>query len=147
MGLVQATLEYCQDFSETYGIETTFDSGGIDLLSLDPDTEINLYRLVQEGLTNVRKHADASHVAVKLVAAYPNVILRLQDDGKGFDVNERLTNRTGEKRIGLTSMEERVRHLRGEMKIQSKPLQGTRITVRIPYQENKHGSQEINSTC
>ena len=51
-------------------------------------TEISLYRLIQESLNNVMKHADASHVAIRLTASFPNLILRIEDDGKGFDVRE-----------------------------------------------------------
>jgi signal transduction histidine kinase len=109
-------------------------------LNLDFDTEINLYRLIQEGLTNIKKHADAEHVTVRLVAAFPNIILRIEDNGKGFDVQKRMATLTKEKQMGIRSMEQRAKLLQGEMEIQSKPMQGTKIFITLPYKDQKSGS-------
>lgn len=133
MGLVQAVFLYCEDFSKKSGISVDFSSVGIDKLRLDFDTEINLYRLIQEGLNNIKKHADASHVTIRLVAAFPNIVVSIEDDGKGFDVKERLVTAMTEKRMGLRSMEERVILLGGKITIQSRPMQGTRIFIKVPY--------------
>jgi hypothetical protein len=64
--------------------------------------EINIYRLIQEGLNNIRKHADANHVKIVLIASYPNILLRIQDDGKGFDVKDRESELNGTKRMGAS---------------------------------------------
>jgi len=137
MGLVQTLFQYCHDFSKSNGIDVEFSDAGMKGLRLDFDTEINLYRLVQESLTNVKKHADANHVTIKLVTASPNIILRIEDNGKGFDVQERLANITKEKRMGIRSIEERVKLLQGEMVLQSKPKQGTKISIKFPYKDRK----------
>lgn len=92
-----------------------------------------MYRLVQEGINNVKKHADAHNVRIKLVSALPNIILRIEDDGKGFDVMERLTASSDEKRMGLQSMKERVSLLQGRIDIQSSHKKGTNIVIEIPY--------------
>ena len=63
-------------------------SVGIEKMKLDFNTQINLYRMIQEGLNNTHKHADATRAIVELTAAYPNIILRIEDDGKGFDVEK-----------------------------------------------------------
>ena len=133
LGLVETLFHYCHDFSEDSGIEVDFSAAGMKDLKLDFNTEINLYRLVQEGLTNIKKHADASHVIVRLIAVSPNIILRIEDNGKGFDVLERLANITKEKRMGIRSIEERVKLLQGKMVLQSKPMQGTKIYIKFPY--------------
>jgi PAS domain S-box-containing protein len=133
MGLVQTLFQYCHDFSENNGINVDFSAAGMKGLKLDFDTEISLYRLVQEGLTNIKKHADAGHVTIRLVAASPNIILRIEDNGRGFDVQERLANITKEKRMGIRSIEERVKLLQGEMVLRSKPKQGTKIFIKFPY--------------
>jgi len=135
MGLVQALFQYCNDFSEDNGINVDFCSAGMENLNLDFDTEINLYRLIQEGLTNIKKHADADHVTIRLVAAFPNIILRIEDDGKGFNVQKRMATITKEKRMGIRSMEQRAKLLQGEMEIQSKPMQGTKISITLPYKD------------
>jgi PAS domain S-box-containing protein len=140
MGVVQTLFQYCHDFSEKNEINVDFHSAGIKDLKLDFDTEIQLYRIVQESLTNIKKHAGASHVTIKLVAAFPNIILRIEDNGKGFDVQERLANITEEKRMGIRSIEERGKLLQGEMKLQSKPRQGTKIAIKFPYKGKKGDS-------
>jgi signal transduction histidine kinase len=140
MGLVQTLFQYCHDFSENNGINVDFHSAGMKGLKLDFDTEINLYRLIQEGLVNIKKHADASNVTVKLVAAFPNIILRIKDNGRGFDVQKRLATITKEKRMGIRSMEQRVKLLQGEMEIQSRLMQGTKISIKLPYKDKKSGS-------
>jgi PAS domain S-box-containing protein len=140
MGLVETLVHYCNDFSEDNGINVDFHSAGMKDLNLDFDTEINLYRLIQEGLTNIKKHADAEHVTVRLVAAFPNIILRIEDNGKGFDVQKRMATLTKEKQMGIRSMEQRAKLLQGEMEIQSKPMQGTKIFITLPYKDQKSGS-------
>ncbi len=140
MGLVQAIFQYCHDFSEDNGINVDFHSAGMKALTLDFDTEINLYRLIQEGLANIKKHADADHVTIRLVAAFPAIILRIEDNGKGFDVQKRLATISEEKRMGIRSMEQRAKLLQGKMEIQSKPMQGTKISITLPYKDNKSDS-------
>jgi PAS domain S-box-containing protein len=147
MGLVQAIFQYCEEFSERTGLGIEFSSAGLETMDLDSDTEINLYRLIQEGLNNIKKHAEARRVTVKLVRAFPNIILRIEDDGKGFDVNARRIASPQEKRMGLQSMEERVHLLQGKMEIQSHPMQGTKIIIRIPSKETKRDPQENRDDC
>jgi len=87
---------------------------------------ICLYRLLQESLGNIRKHANAKRVEVSLSGDNQQVELRVKDDGGGFDCAD---NKKG---LGLTSMQERVRPLRGHVNIESTPGRGTLITVQIP---------------
>lgn len=133
IGIVQTISHYCEDFSEKTGLGVDFTPAGMDILKPDHNIEINLYRLVQEGLNNVRKHANASHVTVKLIAAHPNIILRIEDDGQGFDIRARERELNGEKRMGLQSMKERAKLLEGRMEIQSRPMQGTKVLIYFPY--------------
>lgn len=137
MGLVQAIFQYCEEFSERTGLDIDFSSAGLEGVASNSDTEINVYRLIQEGLNNVHKHAEARRAVVKFVKAFPNIILRIEDDGKGFDVGARRIASPNEKRMGLQSMEERVRLLNGKMDIQSRPMRGTKIVIKIPFKETK----------
>jgi len=139
LGLIQSVFQYCEDFSEDTGLSVDFKAAGMDDLIVDPDIEINLYRLVQEGLNNIKKHADANNVIVRLVASFPNIIFRIEDDGKGFDVEGRLLKASKEKRMGLGSMEERVSLLNGNLRIQSRLKEGTKIFIEIPFKEKKSG--------
>jgi PAS domain S-box-containing protein len=133
MGLAKALSRYCKDFSQKSGLSVDFASVGTDNLNFDFDTRINLYRVIQEGLNNVKKHAEAKNATVRLIASFPNIILRIEDDGKGFDPEKRLAATIVEKRMGLQSMRERIRLLGGTFKIHSQPGAGTRIFIEVPY--------------
>jgi PAS domain S-box-containing protein len=142
LGLVRTIFQYCEDFSEKSGVRVDFYSAGVDDLRLNFDTEINLYRLIQEGLNNVKKHAEANRVTIRMVASFPNIILRIEDDGIGFDVEKRWASAVNEKHMGLQSMKERAGLLNGKMRVQSRPQSGTKIIVEIPYEEKNYGTQE-----
>jgi signal transduction histidine kinase len=131
-GLVRAIQSYCEDFTQRTGVPVDFLTAGIDDSRLDPDTSITLYRLVQEGLTNVRKHAQGTQATVRLVASHPHLILRIEDDGRGFEVAERQMAAVAERRLGLLGMAERVSLLGGKMEIASRPGRGTRLAIKLP---------------
>jgi PAS domain S-box-containing protein len=137
LGLVRTVYQLCEDFSGKNKLSVDFYSAGVKDLKLDFDTAINLYRLIQEGLNNINKHAQAANVIIRLVASSPNLILRIEDDGQGFDVDNRLSKALKEKRMGLSNMEERVSLLSGKMDIKSQIKRGTRIFIEIPWQEKK----------
>ena len=139
LGLVRTVCQYCEDFSEKNNVEVDLYTAGMKDLKLDFDTEINLYRLIQEGLNNIKKHAQAGKVVIRLVASSPNIILRIEDNGKGFDVKHRLAKSLKEKRMGLSSMEERVSLLGGVMEISSRPSKGTKIFIEVPCGVKKDG--------
>jgi PAS domain S-box-containing protein len=139
LGLVRTVYQLCEDFSEKNNLHVDFYSAGVKDLKLDFDTAINLYRLIQEGLNNIKTHARADNVIIRLVASSPNIILRIEDDGRGFDVDNRLAKALKEKRMGLSNMEERVSLLAGKMDIKSQIGRGTRIFIEIPWQEKNNG--------
>lgn len=132
LGLIKTLARYCEDFSEKQAIRVDFFPVGMGAIAFDPDTEINIYRLIQEALNNVKKHAEADYVVVKFVASVPDIIIRIQDNGKGFDVDVRLPSAMAERRMGLHSMTQRVAFLNGKFKINSRPGEGTTIIVGIP---------------
>jgi PAS domain S-box-containing protein len=139
LGLVRTVYQLCADFSQKYKVPIDFYSAGIKELRLDFDTAINIYRMIQEGLNNIRKHARADNGIIRLVASSPNIIIRIEDDGQGFDVANRLSTALKEKRMGLSSMEERASLLGGKMDIKSRIGRGTRILIEIPWQEKENG--------
>jgi signal transduction histidine kinase len=105
---------------------------------LDAETEIVLYRIIQEALTNIVKHAQARHVDVRLTLSHPQVILMMKDDGVGFDEKEGMRP-VGVKKpgIGLMGMRERAASVGGTMNIRSEKGKGTLIRVELPI----HGSK------
>jgi PAS domain S-box-containing protein len=143
-GLLQTLSSYCEDFAKNTGINVEFHPAGLQKAIMDSFSEINLYRLVQEGLNNVRKHAEARRVIIKLVGAYPDIILRIEDNGKGFDIEAREHALNSERRMGLRSMKERVKLLLGQMSVQSYPGKGTKIRIKFPYRENNNDPEKTN---
>jgi PAS domain S-box-containing protein len=135
LGLVKTLYLYCEDFSKSATVEIDFAAAGVDELKLDYETQINVYRLIQEALNNIKRHADADRVTIRLVASSPDIVIRIKDNGKGFDLNDRKKRALKEKRMGLQSMVERVRLLEGTIKIQSRANKGTYILIEIPLKE------------
>jgi PAS domain S-box-containing protein len=132
MGLVKALEIYCEEASENGKVKVDFQSVGMSVIRLEKNMEIHLYRLIQEGLSNIRKHADADHATILLMGSSPNIILRIEDNGRGFDVKEQELLSVATKRLGILSMQERVKLLQGKMTIQSQSMKGTRIFIKIP---------------
>jgi signal transduction histidine kinase len=135
MGLVKALEIYCEETSENGKVQVEFQSAGMSVIDLDGNMEIHIYRLIQEGLNNIRKHANADNASILLLGSSPNIILRIEDDGRGFDVKSQEILSAATKRMGLRSMQERVSLLQGQMMIQSQPMKGTKIFIKIPMKE------------
>jgi signal transduction histidine kinase len=91
-----------------------------------------LFRLLQESLSNITKHAKAKHVFVTLVGTEQGIELTVQDDGVGFDPDLLSKKR---KSVGILGMKERLRLLGGTMQIDSRPDQGTTLTFTIPFRK------------
>lgn len=132
LGLVNTLYQFCDDFQNTRRF-VSFHTAGMQKVKLDFDTEINLYRITQEAFSNIRKHAEADSIKVNLTASYPNIILQIEDNGKGFELSKRKKELIHEKRMGLKSIEERVGLLNGTFRIQSKQSIGTMLHVEVPY--------------
>ncbi len=140
-GLVRTLFTYCEDFSQNNDLTVDFKAAGLDDLHLDDDIQINLYRLIQEALYNVKKHAEAKGVTIRLVASSPKLMLRIIDDGRGFDVKRSRALSPQEKRMGLQSMMERVGLLNGAIDIRSQPGKGTAIFITIPIKEQPRDNE------
>ncbi len=132
IGLASAIADYCRDFSHRTGIPVHFTGAGVENLIIEFDSAINIYRLVQEALNNVKKHASATEVRVGLIASYPSIILRIEDNGCGFDPEDGYRKALDNRRFSLLGMRERVGMIRGSFKIQSAPGKGTRIVIEFP---------------
>ena len=104
---------------------------GTSLDTLPPAAELQLLRIVQEALSNVRKHAEAKHVEVRIIAADGEVETVIVDDGRGFDtIRSRSPDRTPH--FGLSTMRERAESVGGKLQIVSTLGGGTRVEVRLP---------------
>lgn len=102
--------------------------------SLPMDHSICLFRVLQESLQNIAKHACATEATVKLSGSSMGVGLSVTDNGKGFDTNDKSAHHKG---LGLTSMQERVRLLNGFLHVHSRPAEGTKICAWIPVKKEE----------
>lgn len=135
IGLVGAIRTLCNSLAAQTGIQVRFFPVGMNTLQSDYTTEINLYRIAQESLQNIRKHSEATKVSVRLIASSPHILLRIHDNGKGFNPSTRFTQATqGGNHLGLTSMEERTHMLKGDFSIISAAGRGTEIKIKVPMQ-------------
>ncbi len=135
LGISGSISELATEFQENTNIEIRFSTVGMSDLSLDFSTKINIYRVVQEALNNVKNHSQSEKVSIKLIVSFPNIMIRIEDFGIGFDVKKRLTEARKEKRMGMRSMQERIEFLGGSMDIKSEINKGTKFLIKIPILE------------
>jgi signal transduction histidine kinase len=125
-GLVSALERLTATFSVRTGIVVDLEARLASHQRLTPEIETALYRIVQEGLTNMAKHAEPSRASVLVTPKNGSVLLVLEDNGRGFDPS---TPRGG---LGLDGMRERVELLEGRLTIESSPEAGTTLVVEVP---------------
>jgi signal transduction histidine kinase len=125
LGLRAALEDLAERFEHSAGIEVSADLS-LGAERLDPELETAVYRLVQESLNNVAKHAEAAGVTLQVTAGDVRVDVLVSDDGQGFD---QTAERSG---FGLAGMRERVELTGGELQIESKPGVGTRVMASVP---------------
>jgi signal transduction histidine kinase len=128
--LVGSLAQYLQRFGRQAGLETHFLSPPQLSVRLSPEAEVQLLRVVQEALTNVRKHAAARHVSLRLEEVDGWLQVGVEDDGRGFAAApQREANEYG---YGLRVMRERAESVGGRLEVNSAPGEGTCVTVRLP---------------
>ncbi|MEN8142952.1 MAG: histidine kinase [Thermodesulfobacteriota bacterium] len=135
LGLAKTVRQLCGDFAKATGLTVDYLATGFDNFEPDYNVAINCYRIIQEALNNVKHHARADRVEVRLIESFPKIILRIKDDGVGFEVEARKDEAIAERRMGLKNMEKRATLLKGSMAIESRVGKGTRILVELPYVE------------
>jgi len=136
LGLVAALRWYVQSYEQRRNVKAEFMMQG-ETVRLPAETETVLFRITQEALTNVAKHAEATRVVVRLTIAADAVTVEIEDNGKGFEADRiRHSEQPSLSGWGLVGMRERTRLLGGECTIQSTPGEGSRIRVRIPLAQS-----------
>jgi signal transduction histidine kinase len=130
LGLLPTLLWHIKRYTQQTQIQVTMKHTGLDQ-RVAPEVEIAVYRIVQEGLTNVARHASVHEVAIWLWRTSDSIGVRIQDQGNGFAPKDVLAAHTSS---GLAGMVERVRLLGGQLTIESAPGQGTRLTAELPLE-------------
>jgi PAS domain S-box-containing protein len=130
LGLAGAITSYVDFWSKRSGVPVDLDLSKFEGTRLEPDIELVLYRIIQEALTNVVKHAGATVVSVIVERRNTEVVVIIEDDGRGFDaesIAEHAANR-----LGFVGMNERAAQFGGKIEVESAPGEGTTVFVRIP---------------
>ena len=133
LGLIPALHSYMKDFAKRTGLPirfTSFTRGRIE--QLDSDKRTVLYRVAQEALTNVARHAQASLVKVSIQKLRGVIRMEIKDNGKSFEVQGVLSAKRN-KGLGLLGMRERVEMVGGRFAVESAPGKGTTIRAEIPF--------------
>lgn len=125
LGLRNALSAQIHDFGERTGVDARFAYEGDSRVSLEPDRELAVYRVVQEALSNIAQHADANKVDVNLSVG-DQIRLTVTDDGRGFNPS------VPSRRFGITGMRERALLMNGKIDIESTPGKGTTLTMELP---------------
>jgi signal transduction histidine kinase len=128
LGLIPAVQWQAREVSRTSNVSVQVNAESVSE-DLPEEHRTCIYRIVQEALRNVVRHANAKNVRIRLDQGDDELILTIQDDGHGF-VPER------DKGLGLLGMQERVTHLHGSFRIESTPGVGTSVRVELPLLEN-----------
>ena len=135
LGVVSAVEQFVREWSGTFSIAADLECRGVEQLRLDPAVETHLYRVVQEALNNVYKHAQAQRVRVVVERRGTDLVVIVEDDGRGFDAGA--VSRSQTRGLGLVSMRERAQIIGGTLDIESSPGGGTTIYLHLPITESR----------
>lgn len=140
LGLPQALDWYIQNLSKEAGLPITLQTTGMGQRRPAPVIEMELFRLAQEALSNIIKHAQATAAKIKLEYTRSQLILLVEDNGKGFDVNAVLGTSTSVRNLGLLGIRERAEMCGGTLDISSSIGKGTKIKVEVPLSSYDWGA-------
>jgi signal transduction histidine kinase len=132
LGLPTALRRYTEECSRYGGVSVEFHSHDFGAERLPPHVEVTLYRVVQEALTNVLKHAHANRASVLLEHRHDHLLVIVEDDGTGFDAEAVMAAPDAQCQLGLLGMQERVGSVGGILEIESTRGAGTTVFVRVP---------------
>ena len=146
LGLAPALHGYIREYQQKYGLDVQFTVHGFKERA-GFEVETALYRIVQEALTNIARHAHATHVTVDLRQAAGQAELRVTDDGRGFDLAAPHKAPGSDGGLGLVGIRERVSLLGGQLEVQSALNHGTTIWLTLPFHsDDQRGSDASTAT-
>jgi signal transduction histidine kinase len=134
LGFLAAIRRLAEGFAKQFNVETSLDMPQIETL-FPQEAQIIAYRIIQECFTNIAKHSQAENVSLEIGSRNGRIVLRVEDDGRGFDLRKVLSRDPTRKGLGLPAMLERARMLKGSCEIQSQEGKGTVVTCTIPMDE------------
>jgi two-component system sensor histidine kinase DegS len=142
LGLVPTLQRYIMTFQEDSGIAVSFKTRGI-FDDIRPVISLTVFRIVQEAISNIKKHSDAQNATLNLEFMDKELNLYIYDDGKGFKVGEtKVRSDDINSGFGLFSMRERIELLSGDFNITSELGKGTRLNITIPFMQEEEDTNE-----
>jgi nitrate/nitrite-specific signal transduction histidine kinase len=136
LGLLPTLRDYLEEYERHYGVQAELvvdeDPGGFS-----PEVDVQVLRIIQEALTNVRKHAKTSRAWVRLEQEDSRLRITVEDDGRGFDPAR--VEWAGQRYFGLQIMRERAESIGGHLELDSRPGHGTRVTIWMPFLRERRG--------
>jgi signal transduction histidine kinase len=132
LGLVPALANYVRNWPARFGVQIDFAAPGMTGLRLPREIEITLYRVVQEALTNVARHAQAQRASVLLERRGNSVVAIVEDNGRGFNVAEFMSEQAARQHLGLYGLQERASLIGGQFTVESTLGRGTTVYVEVP---------------
>ncbi|WP_162915712.1 tetratricopeptide repeat-containing sensor histidine kinase [Paraflavitalea soli] len=127
-GLDTALRDFCHDINQSGSLKLQYQSSGLENVEIESNTAITVYRIVQELVNNVLKHAGAATAVVQIIKNETGIAITVEDDGKGFDTA--ILQRS--KGIGWSNIHSRIDYLNGKMDIESTPQKGTSVLIELP---------------
>ena len=137
--------QFLERFTRNYGIQVSLYIENPWVKNIDPYQGMQLFRIIQEALSNIRKHADCSSGAVSFLGNAQELLLVIEDNGRGFNSDK--PEPAKESSFGLEIMKERVQKINGLIKVCSKPEGGTKVIVQIPIEQKGEGEQVEGIAC
>ncbi len=129
---IYALQEYLDEYELHYGVDVRVSVDDNSSLEFPPEVANQLFRIIQEALSNVRKHACAQRVWIKCWQEQSNIFISIEDDGSGFDLQRISGDNKSKQSFGIQIMEERTHQIHGKFSIKSEPGLGTKIELKIP---------------
>jgi signal transduction histidine kinase len=141
LGLPVAIHRYAKDTLQVKGINVAAEFVGTER-RFPPEVEITLFRVAQGAIGNILEHSGAKNASVKLECSTNKCVLHIEDDGKGFDVNKLMRVDPSGRGAGLFTIKERVKLIGGTCSVESRPGQGTKVTVNVPLTRNRANEKD-----
>jgi len=131
LGVIPAVRSMCEDFAEVTKVD-------VDLKfvrfpkKVSPEIEVTMYRIIQEALSNVAKHSEATRLMIRCARDHSHITMKIKDNGKGADEHELTANPSKNSGMGLLNMKERAAYVGGTVSVHSSPKRGMEISVQLP---------------
>jgi PAS domain S-box-containing protein len=143
LGLSTALRRLMTNLTKDHGVKVTADVDDVDDL-LPKDAQLTIYRIFQEAMNNIGKHAEARNVSISIRRDDGRIAFLLEDDGKGFDLTNVYLKNAAERGLGLAAIDERVRMLNGVLSLSSEEGKGTRVSFEIPLKREGCSSECVS---